>query len=145
MRAKMPVAVHLFLCRGEEVLLLLRANTGYEDGKFGVVAGHVEAGETVTEAAIREAREEAGITVARGDLALAGIMHRKSQDERIDFFFEVHRWLGTPANCEPDKCAGLAWYRRDGLPANMVTYIRDALALPRDGRWFEEHGWPAAS
>jgi len=52
--------VHVFLLRGEEVLLLCRSNTGYEDGKLSVVAGHVEPAETVTQAAVRETREEVG-------------------------------------------------------------------------------------
>ena len=38
-RYKMAVAVHLFLIRGDEVLLLGRFNAGYEDGDDRVVAG----------------------------------------------------------------------------------------------------------
>ena len=42
-RFSLPSAVHLFLLRGDEVLLLRRYNTGYEDGKYSVVAGHLTA------------------------------------------------------------------------------------------------------
>ena len=61
MRNKLPVAVHLFFLRDKQILLLHRFNTGYEDGNYSVVAGHVDAGESVMQAAIREAREEVGI------------------------------------------------------------------------------------
>ena len=48
---RFPVAVHVFLLRDGAVLLLRRCNTGFEDGKLSVPAGHVEPGESVTQAA----------------------------------------------------------------------------------------------
>jgi len=63
MRSRFPVAVHLFFLRDEQILLLRRFNTGYEDGNYSVVAGHVDAGETVTQAAIREATEKPGCMI----------------------------------------------------------------------------------
>ncbi len=41
MRFKALVAVHLFLIRDEQVLLLRRYNTGYADGQHSVIAGHL--------------------------------------------------------------------------------------------------------
>ena len=85
MRNKVPVAVHLFFFQDNKILLLRRFNTGYEDGSYGVVAGHVDAGETVTQAAVREAREEVGVILEPADLQIVHVMNRKSEDERIDF------------------------------------------------------------
>lgn len=78
-------SVHLFLLRDQHVLLLRRFNTGYEDGNSSVPAGHLDGGEQIKQAAFREAREETGIEIAPENLEVVGIMHRKAEDERIDF------------------------------------------------------------
>ena len=137
----MVVAVHLFLLRESQVLLLRRYNTGYGDGQYSVVAGHVDGGEEITAAMAREAREEAGIAVAPRDLEVVGVMHRRSAEERIDFFLVARRWTGEITNREPDKCDELAWFDLDALPANVIPYVRRALDNYRAGRLFDSFGW----
>lgn len=141
MRSKFPVAVHLFLLRGDKVLLLRRWNTGYEDGKYSVVAGHVEEGETVTEAVIREAKEEVGIRIDSEDLEVVEVMHRKSNDERVDFFVRATTWSGELSNLEADKCDDVGWFSLAALPANVIPYVRRALENYQQGVFFEEYGW----
>jgi 8-oxo-dGTP diphosphatase len=140
-RFKMISAVHLFLIQNHKVLLLRRFNTGYEDGNYSVIAGHLDGNEEIKTAMIREAREEAGIEVMREDLEVVGVMHRKSNDERIDFFLAAERWTGELRNCEPELCDELAWYDLDRLPVNMLPYVRKALKNYRAGRWFDSFGW----
>ena len=123
------------------MLLLRRFNTGYEDGNYSVPAGHLEGDETVVQAAIREAREETGMTLAAADVAVIGVMHRKASDERVDFFVAASVWTGEPSNCEPDKCDELRWSSRDKLPANTIPYVRRALENYDKGVWFEEFGF----
>ncbi len=100
-------AVHLLLLRGEDALFLRRYNTGYEDGRWSLPAGHLDGSETVSEAVAREAREEIGVDVGRTDLEFAHVMHRRvpGGPERIDFFFAARSWLGEPRVMEPAKCA----------------------------------------
>ncbi|MBV9024863.1 MAG: NUDIX hydrolase [Streptomycetaceae bacterium] len=62
---KRPAAVasaHLILSRDGRVLLGRRRNTGWNDGLYQVPSGHVEH-ESASAAVIREAQEEAGISV----------------------------------------------------------------------------------
>lgn len=134
-------AVHLFLLRDDKVLLSRRFNTGYEDGNYSVVAGHLDGDEEVKAAMIREAREEVGIELKCEDMEVVGVMHRKSQEERVDFFLTATRWSGDLRNCEPEKCDDLAWCGLDDLPENMVPYVRRALENYRAGRWFDSFGW----
>ncbi|TCP54741.1 ADP-ribose pyrophosphatase YjhB (NUDIX family) [Tumebacillus sp. BK434] len=134
-------AVHIFFVREGEVLLLRRANTGYEDGNYSVVAGHIDGKEEVRQAAIREAREEAGVEIVPEDVQVVGVMHRLSNDERVDFFVAVERWTGQIRNMEPDKCDDLRWFAWDDLPDNIIPYVRRALQNYRQGNWFDSVGF----
>ena len=139
---KLVATVHIFLTNNEdEILLLRRFNTGYEDGKYSVIAGHIDGNEEVTTAAIREAKEEAGIEIRPSDIEVVGVMHRKGTDERVDFFLAASRWNGSIANAEPDKCDDLSWHSVYALPVNMVAYVRRALENYRKGKFFDSFGW----
>lgn len=137
----MPVAVHLFLIREGRILLLRRFNTGYEDGNYSIVAGHSDGNEDVKSAMIREAREEAGIEIKPNNIQFAGVMHRKSDDERIDFFFLADLWEGEIVNMEPQKCDDLSWFEIDNLPSNVIPYIKKAITNYISGVQFDTYGW----
>lgn len=141
-RFKPLVAVHLFLFKKGSVLLARRYNTGYEDGKYSVPAGHLDGDETVTQAMIREAKEEVGLTIKSQDLEVVHVMHRHTaQDERVDFFLVAAKWQGEPEIKETDKCDQLGWFKAEELPANTIPYIRFALEARQRGEFFSEFGW----
>ena len=140
-RFRLIPEVHLVLERDGEILLLKRANTGYEDGKYSLVAGHMDGAETAREAMAREAREEAGLIIAPEDLQLVHIIHRKSETERLSFFFKPIRYQGEPTNMEPDKCDELAWFSSGSMPDNTIPYILHALNEYRQNRIYSEFGW----
>ena len=134
-------AVHLLIFQEDKILLSLRCNTGYEDGNYSVVAGHLEGNELVVDAAVREAREEAGIEIKPEDVEVVGVMHRLDGEERIDFFVRIHAWTGELVNSEPHKCGELAWFPVDQLPENMVPYVHRAIQNYFDKTWFDSFGW----
>ena len=140
-RFKLISAVHVFLIRDSQVLLLRRFHTGYEDGNYSVPAGHIDGGESVKSAAIREVEEECSIRIASENLQGVGVMHRHSRDERIDFFLMTSRWEGAISNAEPDKCDDLSWFPLWQLPDNVIPYVKYALANYQQGNWFMEYGW----
>lgn len=143
-RFKLLGAVHLFLIKDNQLLLLRRYNTGYEDGNYSVIAGHLDRDEEIKAAMIREAREEAGIEIAPEDMDVVGVMHRKSRkvsNERIDFFLTANTWQGSITNMEPHKCDELAWFALDALPVNTIPYVRRAISNYQQGNWFDSFGW----
>lgn len=138
-------ASYLVPIQDGKILLLRRANTGFMDGHYSLVAGHVDPGETFTECLIREAKEEAWITIHSKDVQVSHIMHRDSgfetDNERIDAFFTINSWEGEIVNKEPHKCDDLAWFSLDNLPENTIPYVKLALECIRDGIHYSEHGW----
>ena len=142
MRTNIPVTVHLLFFRENQILLLRRFNTGFEDGNYSVPAGHLDGDEPVRAAAQREALEEIGVHIKVENIIFANVMHRKSDDdERVDFFVRIKAWDGEPVNAEPDKCDELRWCDMDALPVNTIPYVRQAIQNFRDGVVFEEFGW----
>ena len=121
----------------QEVLLQLRKNTGYMDDHWAAAAaGHVEKGESVIEAAAREAAEEVDVR----DVALRPLcaMHRTGPDgaaidERVDYFFAAESWNGEPRVVEPDKAADLGWFALDALPDPVVPHELVVLEALRAG------------
>jgi 8-oxo-dGTP diphosphatase len=124
---------HLLLIDRGRILLLRRHNTGYEDGNYSVVAGHVDGGETARQALCREAWEEAGLRIAPDDVRMAHMIHRRSAEGRVSFFFSASRWQGEPINREPHKCSELAWYPLHAMPGNVVPYVRHAVEQALEG------------
>ncbi|MFF2851829.1 trifunctional class I SAM-dependent methyltransferase/NUDIX hydrolase/VOC family protein [Streptomyces sp. NPDC058001] len=136
------VDVHLLLRRGDEILLARRAGTGYADGLLHAPSGHVEDGEDVRAAMIREAREEIGLALTPDDLRVVLVMQHRGPGgrPRVGWFFEATYGAGgEPYNAEPDKCAELTWSALDTLPDDMVAYCRAGLESYRKGDRFVLH------
>jgi mutator protein MutT len=137
------LASYLVLFQGEKVLLARRANTGYWDGHYSLPAGHVESGESFTQALVREVGEEIGVKIGPGEARVAHVLHRKAEDgsERAEAFYIVRDWNGTVTNREPDKCDDLFWCSMSALPENTIPYIKKVLENIEQGILYSEYGW----
>lgn len=140
-RSTVVAAVHLLLIKENKILLLRRFNTGYEDGNYSVCAGHIEDDELFYNAMIREAKEEIGIIISQDNLKPIQVMHRRSDEERIDYFFTASNWEGEIKNMEPNKCDELEWFEFDNLPNNIIPYIKHAIIQYQNGTIFTDFGW----
>lgn len=141
-RFKLVVAVHLILIKNGKILLLRRYNTGYEDGNYSVVAGHIDGNESALSAMKREALEEAGIHIEEQDLEIVHVMHRKTPErESIDYFLTCKNYTGNIQIMEPDKCDELKFYDLNNLPQNVIPYVKKAIENYQNGESFSVYGW----
>ena len=135
------INVCLILKEENRVLLSLRQGTGYNDGLWGLVSGHVEDNESALSAMIREAKEEAGIEIDPEDLRFVHLVHRKTDRFNIDICFECSKWKGALENKEPHKCARLKFFALQDLPENIIEYIKDGIVAVSKNTFYSEKGW----
>lgn len=146
-RFKLKTGVFLFLVQDNQILLLRRYKTGIDDGNYLVPMGAIDGNETLTQAIVREAKEEAGIMLDPNSLRVCHLMHRyhvmpeNLSFEQIDVFFYAEQYAGTICNQELDKCSELQFYPLDNLPVNTVPFIRQAIECMRKQQFYSEFGW----
>jgi 8-oxo-dGTP diphosphatase len=113
---------------GTREVLLGRKKTGLGTGKIVGLGGHVELGESAAEAAVREAKEESGIRVTPGSLALAA---------HVTFLFPAHpSWDMTTEVFTTTDWDGRAAETEEIRPAWFPV-----AALPFDQMWDDAPHW----
>lgn len=143
-RVGYPLAVHLLVRSGDDVLFTRRANTNYEAGRLSLPAGHVEQGESARAALQREALEELKIDLPSEQPVFVLVQHKRDPvdlAERVDLFFEIEIGDYTPTIGEPEKCSELVWANRFALPPDVVSYVRFAIHQINDGSAYAEYNW----
>jgi len=139
-------AVFILLIKDSKVLLAKRCNTDFYDGYYNLPCGHIDGGETATDALIREAKEEVGIEIEHKNIELNYTLHRfrtanDGRFEYIDLFFRVKKWKNKPENREPDKCDDLTWFKLDNLPKNLIPFHEKVIREIGKGKIYGEIGF----
>jgi 8-oxo-dGTP pyrophosphatase MutT (NUDIX family) len=144
-RFKLIAEVCILFVKDGKVLLLRRQNTGWNDGWYCTPAGHVEEGESMKEAAAREAGEEVGVSIDPKDLEFVHVQHRWSPDNgghsRIGFYFEARSYEGAFKNMEPEKCDEMDFFPINDLPEKTIPPFRHAVECVVKGIRYSEWGW----
>lgn len=118
-----------FVRHGDEVLLLKGALSKLLwAGRYNGLGGHVEAGEDLLSAILREVREEAGLEVH--DVRLAAVVHADAGDPKLGIlFFVFTAWVDTRDVVESPE-GTLEWFSLYALP--MEDMVPDLpIILPR--------------
>jgi len=135
-RHSFKVAVFVLLVKEGKTFILRRGNTGWADGMWTIPSGHVEKGEGVIEAAIKETREEAGVVVKAEDLEFVHV--HAVEDAYVNFYFKTSRWEGEPYLAEQDKCSEVAWVSLEEIPEDTIVQVRSLIKNMVNGVYFSE-------
>ena len=113
-----------------KVMLQKRANTRYASGWWSLPGGHVESGDSVVKAVVRELHEECGIIVNEDscDHKLTLVRNTHEGKRYINFFYLINDWDGTPTICD-GKASELKFFTSKAFPEQMLPYINEAFKL----------------
>ena len=107
-------------------------------GFLALPAGHVDEGENVYEAFVREAKEELGIEVSKNDIINTFVTNRKNKSlsSYFDVYFEINHYEGDIKIMEPNKCKELVWFNINNLPFDMIDFEKRAIENYLDNIFF---------
>lgn len=138
-RFQMHATIGLLLIKENKVLLMKRCNTGYMDGYYGMVSGHLEKNESLKQAIIREAFEEVGIIIKEDNVQIVCEIRRGDNDNYFNYFLTTQVYEGEPFIKEPNKCEELIWCGLENLPENTITAEKRAIYNYLNGISFDEY------
>lgn len=137
-------ANYLIVRKGSKIAFVLRSNTLWMNGYYGLPSGKTEKDESSSAGAVREVFEEIGIKVKPEDLKYVHTMHRHNEGKEndwIDIYFEVTKYEGEPHNAEPDMHSEMVWLDPNDLPDNVIPSVAVAIKNIEAGKRYSEYGW----
>ena len=124
------VGVGAVIVRDHRVLLIRRGQAPLL-GEWSLPGGVLECGETLREAAVREALEETGLVVETVDML--GVYERIiREDARVRYHYVLVDFLCRPVGGElkaGSDAAEVGWFRREELPGLGLAYDANDVVL----------------
>jgi 8-oxo-dGTP diphosphatase len=127
------VGVGAIVIENSRVVLVKRAHPPLQN-QWSIPGGVLEVGELVREAAVREAREETGLTVEPGELL--GVFDRVLRDgnDRVQYHYVLVDFLCRRVSGEltaAGDAAAARWFTRDEL--SILNLAEDTLEVVLKG------------
>lgn len=139
------IASFVLVRKAGKIAFVMRSNTQWMNGFYGLPSGKVEKEESFSAAALREVKEEIGVTVLPDQLRYIHTTQRHEPGsfatDWIDVFFEAEQWSGEPHNAEPHMHSELAWLDPNNLPENVIPAVKFSLEQIEAGKLYSEYGF----
>ncbi len=117
------VGIGVVVVRGNKILIGQRLS-GHGAGTFEIPGGHLEFGETFEDAALREVREETGLTnlTVRGIVSLGNDIVFNTHYVSVGVCLECAS--GEPNDPEPEHSKNWQWCDMDKLPQPIFPHSK---------------------
>ena len=120
------VGVGVLVLKDGKVLLGKRLGS-HGTNEYGGPGGHLEYGETIEQAALREIAEECGIKVKNLRMLCVSDLLTYFPKHYVDVGFVANWESGEPKVLEPHKLESWKWYDMDNMPSRlfgcMTAYV----------------------
>ncbi len=126
------IGVHAFILNNNNEILLSERLKAVEYGSFSLPAGHVQKGETIEAAIIREMKEELGINIIDKDLKVVCVA---KNDVYVNFGILIQKYEGKIKNNELDKVGILNYYSLGSLP-NLFSGSKGLIELYKNKEFY---------
>ena len=121
--------------------ILLGKRSGQHAPYWSIFGGHVDAGETFENCAIREIAEEIGIQIETPQVfGISNNLQTFQQEDKhtVSICMQVqYQGEQAPQIMEPDKCSQLMWVFPNELPEPHFEASRNAIALWQSGNFYQ--------
>jgi len=129
-----PILGVIAVVRRDGQFLLAQRSRGAYIGRWGFPGGHVERGETIVEAAMRELAEETGVEAAPVEvIGHVDVIERDGQG-RVLFHYVLLAVLAewrAGEGVAADDAAALCWCTLDEIAAGTVPVLPDVERIAR--------------
>jgi 8-oxo-dGTP diphosphatase len=123
------VGAGLVVQRRDGRILLYRRLNAPEAGHWNIVGGKVDAMESSSQAARREAEEETGLRIGEVRfLCVAEEIIPTDRQHWVSLIYLTHEFSGEPQLAEPDKLSDFGWFSPDAPPAPLSVFAQKAIA-----------------
>lgn len=123
------ISTGVAILRDNKILMVKRAVNDFLGGNYELPGGGVDEGETISEGAIREVKEETGLDVANILTTIPGFDYstdKKPKVRQVNFLAEVNPWNVT---LDPKEHDEFIWIDKNSFRnINMSDSMRKCLA-----------------
>lgn len=122
------VGVGVIILKNEKILLIKRTGS-HGAGTWPCPGGHIDFGESLEETAIRETKEEVGITIDQVKFrAITNDIFADEHKHYVTVWMEANYGSGNPSTNSKRELTQVDWFDLDNLPEPLFIPLKNLLA-----------------